>query len=77
MRPALVGAIQTLELTAEAAETYFHQLLMGLGGWSQVARYRLWQAELAGETDQTTMDLLAIRAVWEQALYLQGARLGW
>lgn len=68
---ALVAASDVLGMTAEASETYFHQLLLGLGGWSQVARYRLWQAELAGTTDATTVDVLAIRLIWEQALYTQ------
>jgi uncharacterized protein YbcC (UPF0753/DUF2309 family) len=68
-RGALVAASEMLDLSADATETYFHQLLTGLGGWSQVGRYRLWQAELAGETDSTTTDLLTIRLLWEQALY--------
>ena len=68
-RNALVAATELLGLSSEASETYFHQLLLGLGGWSQVARYRLWQAELAGEQDGTTTDLLAIRLIWEQALF--------
>ncbi len=73
-RTALVAAVDVLGLSPEATETYFHQLLLGLGGWSQVARYRLWQAELAGGTDLTTTDLLTIRLVWEQALYVKYAK---
>ena len=68
-RTALVDAADVLEVTASESETYFHQLLLGLGGWSQVARYRLWQAELAGEADLTLVDVLTIRIIWEQALY--------
>lgn len=68
-RNALVSATEVLGLSAEETETYFHQLLLGLGGWSQVARYHLWQAELAGGTDLTTTDMLTIRLIWEQALY--------
>jgi uncharacterized protein YbcC (UPF0753/DUF2309 family) len=68
-RSALVAASELLGVTTEEAETYFHQLLLGLGGWSQVGRYRLWQADLAGETDGTTTDLLTIRLIWEQALF--------
>jgi uncharacterized protein YbcC (UPF0753/DUF2309 family) len=34
-----------------------------------VARYRLWQAELAGGTDDTLAQFLAIRLVWEEALH--------
>lgn len=61
----------TLGLTAEAMETYFHQLLMTLGGWAQVARHRLWQAQLAKVADATVTDLLAIRLLWEEALFLR------
>jgi uncharacterized protein len=67
-RPALALASDHLGLTPAAAPSYFHQLLLQMGGWSQLARYRLWQAELAGETDATTTDMLTIRLIWEQAL---------
>jgi len=65
----LARAIVTLGLDPAALETYFHQLLMTLGGWSQVARHRLWQAELAGSTDATIIDVLAVRILWEEALF--------
>ena len=72
-RLALVTAFEQLGIQNDAAETYCHQLLLELGGWSQVGRYKLWQAELAGSMDTTTMDLLTIRLMWEQALYVQYA----
>jgi uncharacterized protein YbcC (UPF0753/DUF2309 family) len=62
-------AVFALSLNRSALTTYFHRLLMSLGGWAQYARYLLWQAELAGQTDSTLSDLLAIRLVWEEALY--------
>ena len=65
---AVFQASARLGLTDAAMPTYFHSLLMTLGGWAQVARYKLWQAELIGETDTTLVDLLAIRLVWEDAL---------
>lgn len=65
---AIVSAVGQLGLSDDALESYFHRLLMSLGGWAQVGRYRLWQAELAGGTDTTVTELLAIRLVWEQAL---------
>ena len=68
-RGVLARVAQRLALEADALETYFHQLLMTLGGWAQYARYRLWQAELVGQTDDTLTDFLAIRLIWEQALY--------
>jgi uncharacterized protein YbcC (UPF0753/DUF2309 family) len=61
--------VQRLGLPAEAMETYFHQMLMTLGGWAQCARYRLWQAELAGTTEETITDFLSIRLIWEASLF--------
>lgn len=55
-------------LDPAAAESAFHRLLMDLGGWAQHARWLLWEAEQAGDTDRTALDLLAIRLVWEEAL---------
>ena len=66
---ALARATNRLELQTDALETYFHQLLMTLGGWAQYARYKLWQAELQGESDTTITDLLTIRLLWEEALF--------
>ena len=66
---ALARAVHRLRMEPEALETYFHRLLMTLGGWAQYARYKLWQAELAGKSDDTVADLLTIRLLWEEALY--------
>ena len=60
-----------LGLRYAASETYFHQMLMTLGGWAQYARYQLWQAELTGGSDKTMTDFLAIRLIWEEALFLR------
>lgn len=65
---AILRAADALGLSQAAAETSFHRLLMDLGGWSQHARWLLWRAELAGESDRTLADLLAIRLIWEEAL---------
>ncbi len=65
---AIWRASDRLWLTEDAAETVFHRLLMDLGGWSQHARWLLWQAELHGQSDSTITDLLAIRLIWEEAL---------
>jgi uncharacterized protein YbcC (UPF0753/DUF2309 family) len=72
-RTALSLACDALGVTPDVSVTYFHQLLLGMGGWSQVGRYKLWQAELKGETDAVTTDLLTTRLIWEQALLLQYA----
>lgn len=65
---AILECVARLGLSEAALDSYFHRLLTTLGGWGQVARYRLWQAELNGGTDASVTDLLAIRMVWEAAL---------
>ncbi len=65
---AILRAASALDLTEAAAETAFHRVLMDLGGWSQHARWLLWQAELQDRSDETLTDLLAIRLIWEEAL---------
>ena len=65
---AMARASARLGLSEASLDLYFHQLLLSLGGWSQYARYTLWRAELAGGTDSTITDLLAIRLLWEEAL---------
>ncbi|KEO89040.1 hypothetical protein EH31_13415 [Erythrobacter longus] len=67
----IMRAVDTLGLSSQALPGFFHQMLFSLGGWAQFARYQLWQAELAGTNTAVVSDLLAIRLVWEEALYLQ------
>ncbi|XWN29899.1 MAG: DUF2309 domain-containing protein [Devosia sp.] len=66
---AIAQIAHRLGLGQEAMESYFHALLTSLGGWAQLARYRGWEAELVGKTDHTAIELLAIRLVWEDAIY--------
>ncbi len=74
---AIARSVATLSLLPDALETYFHALLTTLGGWAQVARYQLWQAQLAGHDDETLTDLLAIRLLWEEALFARyGGEIG-
>lgn len=51
--------------------TYFHQLLLTLGGWAQFARHIQFKAEIEGRSDTTALELLAIRLVFEEALYIR------
>ena len=67
------GCLRCAGLPPAAAATYFHQLLLGLGGWSQLARQKLWEAELADGPTPITTDMLNIRLVWDKALLLQYA----
>lgn len=74
---AILRAADALGLSAEAAPTAFHRLLVDLGGWAQHGRYLLHEAELEGATNQTLLDLLAIRLVWEEALLASLPEITW
>ncbi len=77
---AIIRAAAGLRLEAEALTGYFHALLLRLGGWAHLARWRLWQAELAGGSDTTLRDLLAVRLTFEtalQAVYGDRIATGW
>ncbi len=65
---AIERAAVTLSLGAELG-TYFHQLLLTVGGWAQYARHLQFKAEIEGRSDKTALELLAIRLVFEEALY--------
>jgi hypothetical protein len=65
---AIERAAVSLGLGAEPG-TYFHQLLLSVGGWAQYARHIQFKAEVEGRTDTTALELLAIRLVFEEALY--------
>lgn len=65
---ALAACVPRLGLEAVDLVTWFHRLLMSVGGWSSYARYRVWQSELHGSTDSTLVEFLAIRLAWEVAM---------
>lgn len=46
-----------------------HQALLSINGWAQHGRYLRWIAELDGRSDDTIIDLLAVRLSWDVALY--------
>jgi uncharacterized protein YbcC (UPF0753/DUF2309 family) len=68
---AVARVSDRLGLCTGAMETYFHQMLMTQAGWAQYARYKLWRTELAGGSDETISDFLAIRLIWEEALFIR------
>lgn len=66
---AIARSAEKLCVNSTAATTAFHRWLVTLGGWAQYARYHLWQAELAGKQDSTVTELLAVRMVFDEALF--------
>ncbi|MEQ8557407.1 MAG: DUF2309 domain-containing protein [Henriciella sp.] len=61
----VVAATRELGASEAGLSTYLTQLLFDLGGWSQLGRYRLWQSEMAGETNPIMTELLSIAMAWE------------
>lgn len=66
---AIALAIRRLQIPARALERYLHASLMSIQGWAAWARYLRWQAELQGRSDDSIVDLLAIRLMWDMLLY--------
>jgi uncharacterized protein YbcC (UPF0753/DUF2309 family) len=66
---AAARALASLGAPDAALETLLHRLLMTLGGWAQLARRRGFEAERDGGADATLAELVAIRLVWEEALF--------
>lgn len=62
------AAALAFELPVLALQSYFQQLLIGLGGWTQWLRGESWRAGLEGMEQDEMLDALAIRLVWEWAL---------
>ena len=68
---AIRAVLIEIGVPARALEDYLHQALLDIGGWAAYARYIVWNAELAGNDDDTLVQLLAIRVVWGYALFRQ------
>jgi uncharacterized protein YbcC (UPF0753/DUF2309 family) len=62
------AALQRLAVPAKGLANYLHRLLVTISGWAAYARYRVWESELRGESNETLVELLAIRLAWEVAL---------
>ncbi len=67
-RGALTKCAEDMGITADACESYFHTLLMRLGGWAQLASGEAFRADLKGEGNNDITDLLTAKLVFEAAL---------
>ncbi len=65
-RAELIG---DLDLVDDDLELYLHRLLMQVGGWSAWVARTLFETELAGTRDDTSItDLLTVLLAWEVAM---------
>jgi uncharacterized protein YbcC (UPF0753/DUF2309 family) len=63
--------LDTLGISAAHAENYLHRLLMTLPGWSSYVQYRVRDKAMHGTHDESLLDLLAVRLVFEMQLMKQ------
>ena len=76
-RGAIARSVAALSIRDSALESVFARAMSTLGGWAQYARCLLFQAELEGRSDDTALELLAIRLMWDEALLAHyGEELG-
>ena len=68
-RTAIAWAVAQLDIPDAGVERYLHASLLSIGGWAAWARYLRWQAELSGKRDDSIVDLLAIRLMWDVLLF--------
>lgn len=68
---AIGGVLDALGVPARARADYLYRALFDIGGWAGYVRYLVWQSELAGQSDDRLVQLLAIRVVWGYALFRQ------
>ncbi|MBL0406220.1 DUF2309 domain-containing protein [Microvirga aerilata] len=66
---AIGHVVAQLGIPQRAVEDYLHRALFDIGGWAAYARYLGWNAELGGGTDDTLVELLAIRIAWGYTLF--------
>jgi uncharacterized protein YbcC (UPF0753/DUF2309 family) len=65
----IAQVVEELGLPERAVEDYLHRALFDIGGWAAYARYLVWESELYGGSDDTLVELLAIRIAWGYALF--------
>jgi uncharacterized protein YbcC (UPF0753/DUF2309 family) len=67
---AIAFSIKKLGLTEDVAVAdYFHRLLLSIRGWAGHVQYRVRENGMYGRADDSLLQLLAIRLVYEAALF--------
>jgi hypothetical protein len=68
---AIDEVVHRIGVPERAIEDYLHQAFLDIAGWAAHARYLVWNNELYGRSDDTLVQLLAIRIVWGYTLFAQ------
>ena len=65
----IAATLEMIDLGPEASDDYLHRALLSVAGWAGLFRQKGWARELAGEPDDTVLNLLAVRLAWDAALF--------
>ncbi len=68
-RAAIGAIVAALGIPERAVADYLHRALFDIQGWAAYVRYRVWDEALYGRTDDSLVELLAIRLAWGYALF--------
>jgi uncharacterized protein YbcC (UPF0753/DUF2309 family) len=73
---AIPEMLDILGISPVCAEEYLHRLLMTLPGWSSYVQHHVRDKAMRGTHDESLLDLLAVRLVFEAALLKQFEAVG-
>jgi uncharacterized protein YbcC (UPF0753/DUF2309 family) len=73
---AIPALLYMLGIGSVSAEDYLHRLLMTLPGWSSYVQHHVRDKAMHGMHDESLMDLLGVRLVFEVALLNQFSSVG-
>ena len=68
-RVCIASALRRLGLSAAAQRDYMHAALLDIGGWAAWTRLLRWEQELQGGSDDSIVELLAIRMAWDLLVF--------
>ena len=68
-RDCIAWALRRLAIPEAGITDYLHAALLDIGGWAAWTRLLRWEQELVGGSDETIVELLAIRLAWDALLY--------
>jgi len=67
-RDAAAVLLAELAIPDAGLDAYLHRLAMSVGGWAAFARYRVWESELYGGSDDTLNPFLVVRLAFDVAI---------
>ena len=67
-RQAIQASLEALGVSEESTAVFLHRQLMTISGWSSYVQFLVREKSMAGQTDESLIDLLAIRLSYDWAI---------